>query len=96
MVTDEIGEFVAPERVYSRHDVLSRPSPGPSQDGVYGWWFRALPPLVRASGCCRHQDLTLLYVGISPKRPTSNGRPASTQNLLERIRYHYTGNAEPL
>jgi hypothetical protein len=94
MITDEIGEFVSPARVFSRHDVLSRPSPVPAQDGVYGWWFRRLPPLVVASGCCRRQELTLLYVGISPKQPPSNGQPASTQSLLKRIRDHYTGNAE--
>ena len=94
MVTDEIGTFVGPDRVFSRDDVLSRPSPVPSQDGVYGWWFRRLPPLVVASSCCRHQDLTLLYAGISPDRPPRNGRPASKQTLLERIRYHYSGNAE--
>jgi hypothetical protein len=35
-----------------------------------------------------------LYVGISPKQPPRNGRPPSKQSLAERIRYHYTGNAE--
>jgi hypothetical protein len=94
MVTDEIAEFVSPARVFSHDDVLTRPSPVPSQDGVYGWWFRRLPPLVVASGCRHYQDLTLLYIGISPKQPPSNGRPASAQSLLGRIRYHYTGNAE--
>ena len=38
--------------------------------------------------------MTLLYAGISPNRPPQNGRPPSKQNLRERIRYHYTGNAE--
>jgi hypothetical protein len=61
---------------------------------VYAWWLRRLPPLVVADGCCRHDDLTLLYAGISPDRPPRNGRSASKQNLLKRIRYHYTGNAE--
>lgn len=42
MVTDEIGTFVGPDRVFSRDGVLSRPSPVPSKDGVYGWWFRRL------------------------------------------------------
>ena len=37
---------------------------------------------------------TLLYTGISPKRPPAGGRPASSQTLRHRIRYHYTGNAE--
>ncbi|RNL98558.1 hypothetical protein EFE23_13740 [Micromonospora solifontis] len=35
----------------------------------------------------------LLYVGISPKAPPSNGRPPSRQTIRSRIRYHYRGNA---
>jgi hypothetical protein len=34
----------------------------------------------------------LLYVGISPKMPTADGR-LSRQNLRTRLRYHYRGNA---
>jgi hypothetical protein len=81
-------------RLYDRADVLGRPSPVPAQDGVYGWWFRELPPLVDAQDCCQRDGLTLLYAGISPNRPPQNGRPPSRQNLRERINYHYTGNAE--
>ena len=94
VVSGEIGAFARPARVLSRDEVLSRPSPVPSQDGVYGWWFRRVPPLVAAPRCCRHDGLTLLYAGISPDRPPGNGRPASRQRLVDRIRYHYTGNAE--
>jgi hypothetical protein len=95
MVSDEIGAFVRPVRVFSRGDVLSRPSPVPAQDGVYGWWFRDLPSLVVGSGCRRHKDLTLLYAGISPGRPPGTGRrPANGQSLRKRIDDHYTGNAE--
>ena len=94
MLTDEIAGLVNPAQVYSRQEVLVRPPPVPARDGVYAWWFRRLPPLVIGDGCCQHQNLVLLYVGISPDRPPRNGRAASKQNLLERIRYHYTGNAE--
>jgi hypothetical protein len=94
MVSDEIARFIRPARMFSRNDVLSNPSPVPSQDGVYGWWFRRLPPLVVANDCSRHQDLTLLYAGISPDRPPQNGRPASRQSIRDRIKFHYTGNAE--
>lgn len=94
MVTDAIGMFVSPARVFSRQEVLTSPSPVPAEDGVYGWWFRRLPPLIEPSGYCQHQDLTLLYAGISPDQPPANGRRPSTQNIQKRIRYHYTGNAE--
>jgi hypothetical protein len=94
MVTDAIGMFVNPARVFSRQEVLTSSSPVPAEDGVYGWWFRQLPPLIEPSRCCQHQDLTLLYAGISPSQPPANGRQPSTQNIRKRIKYHYTGNAE--
>lgn len=90
----EMDRFVNPSYLFSRQEVLARPSPVPAKDGVYGWWFRHLPPLVEADGCCQKRDLTLLYVGISPKQPPKNGRPSSKQNLRERLEDHYTGNAE--
>jgi hypothetical protein len=43
-------------------------------------------------GCNRWLDHTLLYVGISPTTPPSNGKPSS-QSLRTRLRYHYRGNA---
>jgi hypothetical protein len=94
MTSDETVRFVDPVRVYSGEDVLARPSPVPARDGVYGWWFRELPPLVAADGCRQYQDLRLLYAGISPNRPPQNGRSPSRQTLQKRIKYHYTGNAE--
>jgi hypothetical protein len=94
MTSDEITRFSKPERVYSCEEVLGRSVPVPAQGGVYGWWFRQVPALVVADGCCQHEALRLLYVGNSPNRPPANGRPASRQSLRDRIRYHYTGNAE--
>jgi hypothetical protein len=79
--------------MYTAADVLARPSPVPARPGVYGWFFRKVPPGIDASGAFSRDGLPLLYVGISPKAPPANGRPPSTQNLYKRIRYHYTGNA---
>ena len=93
-VSAEVGGFLTPQRVYSRQEVLARPSPVPAAGGVYGWWFRRLPALVDARGCRRHEDLTLLYAGISPRQPPGNGRPASQQTLRTRLQTHYAGNAE--
>ena len=61
--------------------------------GVYAWWFREIPPGLDTGKCLTHDDLTLLYVGISPKRPPKEGQ-SSRQTLRTRIRYHYRGNAE--
>lgn len=94
MASDELARFVGPARVYSCEDLLGQSSPVPARAGVYGWWFRQLPPLVVAEECCQHQGLRLLYAGISPNRPPQNGRLPSKQHLRARIKYHYTGNAE--
>lgn len=85
----EIATFLHPAHLYSQEDVLDRPSRVPASPGVYGWWFRGLPPLVDARGCATCNGLPLLYIGISPKRPPSNGRPGSKQNLRKRLRQHY-------
>ena len=93
-VSAEISAFLNPQRVYSRQEVLARPSPVPAAGGVYGWWFRCLPPLVDARDCHPHGDLRLLYAGISPRQPPRDGRPSSQQTLRQRLRMHYAGNAE--
>ena len=44
-------------------------------------------------GCHRALGATLLYIGISPKPPATNGAPPSRQRLINRVRYHFRGNA---
>jgi hypothetical protein len=80
--------------MHTRAEVLASPCPVPAASGVYGWWFRRLPIELRTEGCLERDGCTLLYVGISPRRPPANGRLPSSQTLRSRIRYHYTGNAE--
>lgn len=81
-------------RPFSRDEVFSRPCPIPKSPGVYGWWFRTAPAKIDTSHCVQRDGLILLYTGISPKRPPTNGKPPSSQNLRQRILYHYGGNAE--
>jgi hypothetical protein len=50
--------------------------------------------LVDASGCCQHEGLAVLYVGISPRRPPGNGRVPGSRGLQRRLETHYAGNAE--
>ena len=75
----------------SRSSVLKKPCPIPQEWGVYGWFFKKLPPKVPTDGCITKDSLTLLYIGISPDKV---GKPNSTQNLRKRITNHYRGNAE--
>lgn len=81
-------------RLFSRAEVLASPCPVPREPGVYGWWFRRVPGGMDTSGCLKRDGFVLLYTGISPRRPPSNGRGPSSQRLRDRVRYHYSGNAE--
>jgi hypothetical protein len=82
-----------PARLYRRREVLTKPSPVPSQPGVYAWYFRNVPPGVRVRGCHRRNGLPLLYVGIAPRKPSPNGKSPSKRTLAKRIRNHLAGNA---
>jgi hypothetical protein len=88
-----LADFQTAE-IYRRSDVLASPCPVPQSPGVYGWWFRTLPTELDVSRCLVRDGMPLLYTGISPKRPPTNGRPPSSQTLQDRIKYHYSGNAE--
>lgn len=94
MMKAYIEPLLHPERLYTAADVIGRPSAVPARPGVYGWYFDEAPPHVDVTGCHRHGAMVLLYVGISPKAPPSNGRAASRSTLRQRLRTHYAGNAE--
>ena len=67
-------ELITPERLYSRQEILSKPSPIPEIHGVYGWYFKDVPSFVLTEGCIRHQKMTLLYVGKYRLTKKSNHR----------------------
>jgi hypothetical protein len=78
--------LLRPARLWTRDDVIARPSPVPSEAGVYAWYFHTAPggaPIDHV-----HDGLALLYVGISPA-----DRAGSRQHLRSRLRSHYRGNA---
>lgn len=89
----EMKSLLEPVALHTRSEVLARPSVVPAVPGVYAWYFDKIPPGVPADKCHRSRGHTLLYVGISPKEPSLNGR-VSKQSLQNRVRYHYRGNAE--
>ena len=86
--------LLQPDYLWSRAETLTRPCPVPRQSGVYAWYFNAMPGGVPSGTAHTYGDWTLLYIGISPSKPPTNGRPTSSQTLAHRIRYHYRGNAE--
>lgn len=79
--------------LFTRADIMARPSRVPAAPGVYAWYFAHVPPGVDATGCRTVEGLTLLYLGISPKERPTNGRAPSRSTLRQRLRTHYAGNA---
>lgn len=64
---------------------MTRPCPVPSGSGVYAWYFSAVPGHIETAGCTEIEGWKLLYVGISPKEPPTNGHAASRSNLRKRL-----------
>ena len=90
----KLHRLIRPDCLFSASSVLAKPSPVPRAGGIYAWYFREIPPLVPTENCLVQDGFPLLYIGISPSEPPTNGKPPSRQNLNMRIRYHYRGNAE--
>lgn len=94
-MTDWHADYLA-ARPHTGAEILARPCPVPASPGVYGWWFSRLPTDIDTERCMRRDDpehgkLTLLYTGISPSAPPTNGKAPSKSNIRERIRSHHLG-----
>ena len=70
--------LLRPDRLWSRDEVLKRPSPVPRVAGVYAWYFRAVPGSIDVSKCHRFGGMPMLYVGIAPKKAYKDGRRSSS------------------
>lgn len=88
-----IRYLLQPKKVWSREEVLRNSSPVPKASGIYAWYFTEIPYGVPTDRCNICEGLTLLYTGISPKRPSQETGKASSENLRTRLKYHYRGNA---
>lgn len=64
----------------------------PSDSGVYGWWFRPGSLDIPAAAYRQYDGFELLYVGISPRKPSKTGR-VSKGNIKKRLHQHVNGNA---
>lgn len=89
----ELDALLAPAHLYSRAEVMTRPSPVPRLAGIYGWYFDMPPGDVPAAASHEWQGHRLLYVGIAPKKPAVLAVRASRRTLAKRIREHYNLNA---
>lgn len=79
--------FFQQNRLWSRAEIVVDPCPVPRSAGVYAWFFREIPAQVPTAGCFQRDGLTLLYVGISPKKPTPGKKP-SKETIQSRLGDH--------
>lgn len=86
-LTRILRALLEPSKIWSRSEILTRPSPVPASGGIYAWYFRKMPAGVPISNSPECHGVRLLYVGISP------AREGSLNNLRKRIRSHFNGNA---
>ncbi|AQA04215.1 hypothetical protein BVC93_19290 [Mycobacterium sp. MS1601] len=85
---DTVAKFVD-AAMYTRDQLFADKCPMPEQAGACGWWFREIPGDIDVSGCRQRDGWTLLYVGISPGPPRTDGKPQAVQDIRKRTRYHF-------
>ncbi|MFC3673120.1 GIY-YIG nuclease family protein [Novosphingobium pokkalii] len=88
-----IAKLLAPTQLATGEMAAGRTDGAPRSPGIYAWYFDAIPAGIDAADCHRAGDWTLLYCGISPKKPPLNGRPPSRSHVHQRLRTHFGGNA---
>lgn len=88
-----VGALLAPDHLRDAEGLASVSGKAPRKPGIYAWYFDVIPPGIDASNCHRCGAFALLYCGISPKKPPTNGRPPSRAHLAQRLRTHFGGNA---
>ena len=76
-----IDKILNPEKILSKNEIFSSPSPIPKESGVYGAYFKEVPSDIDIKNCVSFEEHILLYIGIS------------TINLQKRIKGHYTNDA---
>lgn len=84
----DAAKWLIESPLYLWSELESDPSLPPRLPGIYAWFFVDPPSAVPTANCLIRDRAYLLYVGISP------GRSPRTQNLRNRVRYHFRGNAE--
>jgi len=94
-----ITKLTNPTKLWSRKEILQKPSPIPTDNGIYAWYFKEIPNLKLfrkyfnidkssfIEDTIKFDNYQLLYIGISPSSPKSNN------NIRNRIRSHMNSNA---
>jgi hypothetical protein len=97
-----ISKLLNPDKLWSREEILNKPSPIPPENGIYAWYFKTTPNIgifekyfsieqdnkvLLLKDSHKFQNYQLLYIGISPKDNKSNN------NIKNRLRGHMNGNS---
>ena len=90
----EVASLLNPSQFWMPSDIVRDISIVPKKPGVYAWYFRTIPPRVPIAGCHTHKGLTLLYVGIAPRKPSRGGGKQSRRTLQDRLALHVNRNAD--
>ena len=90
---DVAPQLLAPRTLYSEVEALERGAGAPARPGIYAWYFDAVPGGIVTCDCHSLGPWNLLYCGISPSRPPTNGRPPSRSHIRRRLQTHFRGNA---
>lgn len=78
-----------PTRLFSRTEVLGRPSPVPASSGLCCWYFQNVPAGVPTKGCLTLNGRTLLYLGMAPDRAS-----ITNASLLDSVVRNYRGSVQ--
>ena len=87
-------ELLSPSKLCASSDISQDSSVVPQMPGVYAWYFRQIPPLVPEEGCHTLRGLTLLYVGIAPRKPPKGKTEQGTRTLRDRLKLAVKRNAD--
>jgi len=97
-----VSKLLNPNKLWSREEILKKPSPVPPENGIYAWYFKTTPNIsmfekyfsiersnevLLLEDSHKFQNYQLLYIGISPKDNKSNN------NIKNRLRGHMNGNS---
>ena len=83
-----LQSLLKPSSLWTRPELLVRPSPIPTRPGVYAWFFRNLDGLLPTADCHVIGDWSLLYLGIAPVDLNSK------RFLRTRLANHLRGRAD--
>jgi hypothetical protein len=89
-LSSDARTLLSPPRLFTLHQINADPTLVPKSAGIYGWWFSTAPPGVPLVGAVVHNGARLLYVGIAPREPASNGQ-ASKKTIRDRLKNHCRG-----